>query len=160
MALSSSPANRPTKPSCKMAPRKEHRVTFECGMSPGWVAFARLPLKGAGPSQSGAVSSLIFCPPTGKEIFDCTLTSIPALSIPQLLQVNIFIIQELQCTFQLSMNSRGKDMLSLKLLFGNTISFAKPGTGARISFYQRIKLQFKCQPLGCSNQIGLSTWIT
>lgn len=40
---------------------------FECGMSPGRVTFARLPLKGAGSSQSGAVCSLIFCPSTEPE---------------------------------------------------------------------------------------------
>lgn len=40
---------------------------FECGMSPGWVTFARLPLKGAGSSQSGAVCSLVFCPSTEPE---------------------------------------------------------------------------------------------
>lgn len=36
---------------------------FECGMSPGRVTFARLPLKGAGSSQSGAVCRLVFRPP-------------------------------------------------------------------------------------------------
>lgn len=40
---------------------------FERGMSPGWVTLARLPLKGAGSSQSGAVGSLIFRPSTEPE---------------------------------------------------------------------------------------------
>lgn len=63
---------------------------FECGMSPGRVTFARLPLKGAGSSQSGAVCSLIFRPSTGKKIFGCTLTPAAALGIPRLLPLTFF----------------------------------------------------------------------
>lgn len=62
------PTHRPT--ATRPSARKEHCITFECGMSPGRVTFARLPLKGAGSSQSGAVCCLVFRPPAGKEIFD------------------------------------------------------------------------------------------
>jgi hypothetical protein len=40
---------------------------FERGMPPGWVTFARFPLKGAGSSQPGTMCSLVFRPSTEPE---------------------------------------------------------------------------------------------
>lgn len=112
--VGSSPSEGTHRPCCKLSAREERCTTFECGMSPGWVTLARLPLKGAGSSQSGAVSSLIFRSSTGKEIFGCTFNANNSSQHTIATANDVFLSSAPVC-ISTSHEVARKDMLSLKL---------------------------------------------